>query len=109
MLLAALITNLVFGGFFCYGMYISMYKQFWAKLYHVQPHEHNMLGHCEKTDGKIYNHSIMTGVIASQLKVSKGRPVSKCIFIILLGVEFHVFKMVDPRSYGLQIEKFIEF
>jgi hypothetical protein len=43
-------------------------------LYHVQPHEHSMLGHCEKTDGKIYNHSIMTGVITSQLKVNKGRP-----------------------------------
>jgi hypothetical protein len=23
-------------------------------------------------------------------------------------IEFHVFKMVNPRSYGLQIEKFIE-
>jgi hypothetical protein len=32
------------------------------------------------------------------------------IFVICLlkHVEFHVFKMVDPRSYGLQIEKFIE-
>jgi hypothetical protein len=56
-----------------------------AKLYHVQPHEHNMLDHSEKTDGKIYNHSIITGVIASQLKVNKGRPVSKYIFIILLA------------------------
>jgi hypothetical protein len=44
-----------------------------------------MLDHSEKTDGKIYNHSIITGVIASQLKVNKGRPVSKYIFIILLA------------------------
>jgi hypothetical protein len=44
-------------------------SQFKAKLYHVQPYEHSMLGHCEKTDGKIYNHSIMTGVIASQLSI----------------------------------------
>jgi len=28
------------------------YSQFKAKLYHVQPDEHNMLGHCEKTDGE---------------------------------------------------------
>jgi hypothetical protein len=29
------------------------YSQFKAKLYHVHPHEHNMLGHCEKTDGNL--------------------------------------------------------
>ena len=63
------------------------YSQFKAKLYHVHLHEHNMLGHCEKTDGKIYNHSIMTGIIASQLKVNKSRPVSKYIFIILFAFD----------------------
>ena len=72
-------------------------SQFKAKLYHVQPYEHSMLGHCEKTDGKIYNHSIMTGVIASQLKVSKGRPVSKCIFIILLANAFDIEKTHDQE------------
>ena len=72
-------------------------SQFKAKLYHVQPYEHSMLGHCEKTDGKIYNHSIMTAVIASQLKVSKGRPVSKCIFIILLANAFDIEKTHDQE------------
>jgi hypothetical protein len=51
-----------------------------------------MLDHSEKTDGKIYNHSIITGVIASQLKVNKGRPVSKYIFIILLANAFDIEK-----------------
>ena len=74
------------------------YSQFRAKIYHVQPHEHSMLGHCEKTDGKIYNHSIMTGVITSQLKVNKGRPVSKYIFIILLANAFDIEKNPWPRS-----------
>ena len=31
-----------------------------------------------------------------------------CILLYIWHVEFHVFKMVDPRSYGLQIEKCIE-
>ena len=72
-------------------------SQFKAKLYHVQPHEHSMLGHCEKTEGKICNHSIMTGVIASQLKVNKGRPVSKYIFIILLANAFDIEKTHDQE------------
>ena len=77
------------------------YSQFKAKLYHVHLHEHNMLGHCEKTDGKIYNHSIMTGIIASQLKVSKSRPVSKYtmyILMILLANAFDTETNPGPRS-----------
>lgn len=73
------------------------YSQFKAKLYHVQLHEHNMLGHCEVTDGKIYNHS-MTEIIASQLKVSKSRPVNKYLFIILLANAFDTETNPGPRS-----------
>jgi len=48
--------------------------------------------------GKIYNHSIMTGIIASQLKVNKSRPVSKYIFIILLANAFDTETNPGPRS-----------
>lgn len=71
--------------------------QFRAKLYHVNPNN-TISRPTDNTGLKIYDHIKLTGIIASQLKVNKSRPVSKYICVILLANAFDTEKNPGPRS-----------
>lgn len=72
-------------------------SQFRAKLYHVNPNS-TISSPTDNTELKIYDHIKMTGIIASQLKINKSRPVSKYIFLILLANAFDTETNPGPMS-----------